>query len=111
MRLRPNQIGGPVVDLKGRVIGITVARADRTRSFVMPATAIARMLENEATDPSLANQREENATPPMRIGRMDPPQDRAAGPNTEQRMRRHLTEMQQLMDYMLEEMSQLEEGR
>jgi hypothetical protein len=47
----------------------------------------------------------------MRIGRMDPPQDRAAGPNTEQRMRRHLTEMQQLMDYMLEEMSQLEEGR
>jgi S1-C subfamily serine protease len=51
MRPKPNQIGGPVVDLQGRVIGITMARADRTRSFVMPAAAIEELLQKEAQDP------------------------------------------------------------
>ena len=40
MRPNPDQIGGPVVDLKGRVVGVTMARADRTRSFVMPSAAV-----------------------------------------------------------------------
>ena len=51
MRPKPNQIGGPVVDLKGRVIGITMARADRTRSFVMPAAAVVDLLKKEARKP------------------------------------------------------------
>ncbi len=109
MRLRPNQIGGPVVDMSGRVIGITVARADRTRSFVMPASAVSRLLDGEALDPSLA--RQESAPPEqpqLRIGRMDRPRGPAPDPDAGARMRRHLSDMQQLMDYMLEEMNQLE---
>ena len=53
MRPQPDQIGGPVVDLQGRVIGITIARADRTRSFVMPAAAVQELLKKEPVDPSL----------------------------------------------------------
>ncbi len=47
MKPKPVQIGGPVVDLKGQVIGITVARADRTRSFVMPAAAVLDLLKQK----------------------------------------------------------------
>jgi hypothetical protein len=39
---------------EGRVVGITMARADRTRSFVMPAAAIQELLKTDATDPALA---------------------------------------------------------
>jgi len=111
MRLRPNQTGGPVVDMDGKVIGIAVARADRTRSFVMPAAAVAALLEQEPVDPSLAvlsDVRDEQA---MRVGRMQRPRGREIGPGGEQRMRRHLSEMQQLMDFLIEEMDQLENGR
>lgn len=110
MRLLPNQVGGPVVDLKGRVIGITLARADRTRSFVMPASAVNKLLEKQPVDPSLAKVREIPEEPRMRVTRrMAPPP--GGGPGAEERMRRHLTEMQQLMDFMLQEMNNLEQGR
>ena len=112
MRLRPNQTGGPVVDMDGKVIGIAVARADRTRSFVMPAAAVAEMLESEPTDPSLAEVRDQPAEPEFRVARrMVPPPGRQADPGSQQRMRRHLSEMQQLMDFMLEEMDRLDHGR
>ena len=45
MRPKPNQVGGPVVDLQGRVLGITMARADRTRSFVMAAASVVDLLK------------------------------------------------------------------
>ena len=70
MRPKPNQIGGPVVDLKGRVIGITMARADRTRSFVMPAAAVEELLKKEAGNPAIAQVRgpDEQAQLPTRAG-------------------------------------------
>ncbi|MEO5715756.1 MAG: PDZ domain-containing protein [Luteolibacter sp.] len=109
MRPKPNQIGGPVVDLKGRVIGVTMARADRTRSFVMPAAAVVELLKKPAGDPAIAQvrQTEEDAQVPTRgaapRGRMMP--------GGEDRMRRHLSDMQRLMDYMQQEMQGLEEQR
>lgn len=110
MRPKPDQIGGPVVDLKGRVIGITVARADRTRSFVMPASAVEELLAKPGIDPSLAKNRETDEQQPMTIRRMGG-QPRQMGPDGEARLRRHLAEMQQLMDFMREEMDGLEQGR
>ncbi len=107
MRPKPNQIGGPVVDLKGQVIGITMARADRTRSFVMPAAAVLELLKQPAGDPLVARERkvEQDDRVPTRgaspQGRMMP----------EDRMRRHLSDMQRLMDHMREEMQGLEEER
>jgi len=43
--LRPTDCGGPVVDLAGRVIGINVARADRTASYVLPSSAVLETLD------------------------------------------------------------------
>ena len=112
MRLRPNQTGGPVVDMDGRVIGIAVARADRTRSFIMPAAVVEEMLEKKPTDPSLAAVPDEREEPEFRVTRRmeQPPPGRQPEMQSPQRMRRHLSEMQQLMDFMLEEMDRLERG-
>lgn len=40
----PNQQGSPVFDLQGNVIGLNVARADRTRTFALSATKVAEIL-------------------------------------------------------------------
>jgi hypothetical protein len=111
MRPKPNQIGGPVVDLKGRVIGITMARADRTRSFVMPAAAVVELLKKDAGDPVTAQiggpDQEESfptrgAPPPNTI-----PRGRSV-PGNEERMRRHLSDMERLMEHMRSEIEALE---
>lgn len=110
MRLEPNLVGGPVVNLKGEVIGITMARGDRTRSFVMPASAVAELLDKPATDPSVAKVRQpdEQAALPVRRRMRQAPQQLT--PRAEERMRQHLSEMQRLMDFMREEMETLEGG-
>lgn len=38
--LRPEDCGGPVVDLSGRVVGINIARAGRVESYALPAAAV-----------------------------------------------------------------------
>lgn len=38
--LGPDQVGGPVVDTRGRVIGINIARAGRVVSYALPAQVI-----------------------------------------------------------------------
>jgi serine protease Do len=35
--LRPNQCGGPLVDLDGRVVGLNIARAGRVESYAIPS--------------------------------------------------------------------------
>lgn len=109
MRPQPNQIGGPVADLKGEVIGITMARADRTRSFVMPAAAVEDLLKKPASDPSLAQITPPDDEPQIPAGSVRP-RGRII-PGGEERMRRHLSDMQRLMDYMRQEMDGLEDQR
>lgn len=109
MRPRPDQIGGPVVDLKGRVVGITVARADRTRSFVMPSAAVEALLKKDAKDPALAKVRRTDDAPVLSARGKLPrghPQ-----PGNEPRNRRHLTEMERLLEHMRGEMEELERTR
>ena len=109
MRPSPDQIGGPVVDLEGRVIGITVARADRTRSFIMPSAAVVKILANTPKDPSIAKVREPEKQVIARAPKSDAPQlPKAPSP---QRMREHLSEMERLMEFMREEMRSLESER
>ena len=109
MRPKPNQIGGPVADLKGGVLGITMARADRTRSFVMPAAAVMDLLKKPAGDPAVAQVRQPEEEAPLPTRGMAP-QGRQM-PRGEERMRRHLSDMQRLMDYMRDEMQGLEDQR
>lgn len=44
--LKPDECGGPVVDLEGRVVGINIARAGRTESFAIPASEILPLIED-----------------------------------------------------------------
>ena len=110
MRPQPEQIGGPVVDLKGKVVGITMARADRTRSFIMPSAAVENLLRKPPHDPAVAQVRRSARTPAFQ-GRRQAPQQGFQNPGDEERMRRHILDMQRLMDYMLEEMDGLEPNR
>ncbi len=107
MRPKTNQVGGPVVDLQGHVIGITVARADRTRSFIMPAAAVTELLKKVPTDPQVAQVMREADEEPAPL-----PQGKRArgkfGPNGVERARHHLRDMQKLMDFMREEMDALD---
>ena len=43
--LSPSDMGGPLVDLEGRVIGINIARAGRTETFALPADIVVPTLE------------------------------------------------------------------
>ncbi|WP_460183529.1 S1C family serine protease [Thermopirellula anaerolimosa] len=76
--LPPKQCGGPVVDLEGRVVGINIARAGRTETFVLPADVLlglmydlmsGRLRPREATPseeeakPVLANEPPAEASP------------------------------------------------
>ena len=110
MRPKVNQIGGPVVNLQGRAVGITVARADRTRSFVMPAAAVVNLLKKDAEDPALAQVKtdEEMEEAPVQARGGMAPRGRAM-PGGEERMRRHLTDMQRLMNHLRDEMDGIEE--
>ena len=110
MTTQPDQIGGPVADLKGRVIGITVARAGRTSTYIMPSAAVENLLKKDPQNPSLAQVRlAEQAPAVIQRGLLRPPGQII--PNTPLDMRRHLEEMQRLMDYMREEMDKMENGR
>ena len=111
MRPNPDQIGGPVVDLQGRVVGITMARADRTRSFVMPSAAVLKMLAAKPTDPALVQAApieqpgRQGGIPRLQRGQL-PPGIMPADPD---RLRRHVEDMQRLMDRMREEMEEMEQ--
>ncbi|MCX6879902.1 MAG: PDZ domain-containing protein [Verrucomicrobia bacterium] len=111
MRPAPDQIGGPVVDLQGRVVGITMARADRTRSFVMPSAAVVKLLEEAPMDPAAAKVAA-LPDPGMRGGTPRVPGEPGPPgivPGDPDRLRRHVEDMQRLMDRMREEMQRLEE--
>ncbi len=112
MRPRPDQIGGPVVNLEGEVVGITLARADRTRSFFMPASRIEDLLAKPGTDPSLVSVREPGQVARMEARPRNLRQPQGQAPRqTQERLRQHLTDMQRLRQFMQGEMEMLEEGR
>lgn len=54
----PEQVGGPVLDLDGHVVGINIARFDRTATHALPAAtvrdAVRRMLQRRELTPSAA---------------------------------------------------------
>ncbi|WP_035615920.1 PDZ domain-containing protein [Haloferula sp. BvORR071] len=121
MPLERDRCGGPVVDLDGKVIGIAIARADRTRSFIIPSAHLTQIL---ATDPSsvdaarLAMEKEEQDRQAVAQNQQD---DEDGGGRPAPRMvpmkrqsaealRRHLTDMERLMERMREEMEGMDEG-
>jgi serine protease Do len=43
--VKPDECGGPLVDLEGKTIGINVARAGRTESYAIPTEAVLPLLD------------------------------------------------------------------
>ncbi len=110
MSLQPNQMGGPVVNLKGEVLGLTLARADRTRTFVMSAHAVGKLLEQEGEEPAvaMAELREQMLAQRQVVReRMQQARPRPRQTPPEQ-LERHLGQMRRLMRLMEREMEALE---
>jgi serine protease Do len=42
--LKPNECGGPLVDLDGKVVGVNIARAGRTESYAIPSEVVQSQL-------------------------------------------------------------------
>ena len=44
--LKPAQVGGPLVDLDGKTVGINIARAGRTETYAIPAEKVQALLDD-----------------------------------------------------------------
>lgn len=111
MRIDPNEVGGPVVDLNGRVIGITMARADRTRSFVMSSAAVRALLNGSGKDPVLAKTEMQEQMDQERaeaIRSMKENQPSARPRISPKRLERHIEEMRGVMEFLQREMDALQ---
>ena len=69
----PDQCGGPLIDLDGRVIGVNVARAGRTESYAIPSEEIIRILDEMKTGkfalaPTVSQVPKDAVTPPNSEG-------------------------------------------
>jgi len=116
MQLERDRCGGPVLDLDGKVIGVSIARADRTRSFILPAAHILKVLASDplsedsarammaAKDEERKQVSQNEAGPQMPAPKVIPLKKGSAD-----RLRRHLEDMDRLMERMKEEMEGIEE--
>jgi S1-C subfamily serine protease len=119
MQLERDRCGGPVVDLDGNVVGISIARADRTRSFVLPAAHILKVLGSDPLSEDAAraamsakeDERQQVARNDEDAGprQQQQPQVIPLKPGSADRLRRHLEDMDRLMERMKEEMEGMEE--
>lgn len=109
MQIEANRVGGPVVDLDGRIVGITMARADRTRTYIMGSSAVMALLKGkpDTVEEALAKadlKKQELAEQRRALI----PKMRAQGkPRDAQRMRRHLSDTERLIDRLNREMEEL----
>lgn len=89
MQLEPEDCGAPVIDLDGNVVGVAVARAGRIKTFIVPASTVRDLLEQEGDEPEI----EELA------GRAEPVQDdEFVGPDPFDDLQEKIEEMQRLME-------------
>jgi len=114
IKLKADQCGGPVVDLDGKVVGISVARADRTHSLFIPSAEIVNLLKLDPTSPELVEVRGDEDEPDRRVanrrgGSRQAPQVVPLERGSADRLRRHLEDMERLMDIMRREMDSIGE--
>ena len=43
--LRPNECGGPVINVEGQVVGINIARASRVATYTIPAATVVPLIQ------------------------------------------------------------------
>ncbi len=110
MKIQANQIGGPVVDLEGRVVGITMARADRTRTYIMGGAAVVDLLKKKTDTVAEARTKTEKLKEELaqqnRV--MLPEMRRQAKPRDLPRTRRHLSDIERLLGRANRELDHLD---
>jgi serine protease Do len=111
MQIKANHVGGPVVDLQGRIVGVTMARADRTRTYIMGSSAVVDVLKGDADTVAEARTKIELRKKEMVKQRLALlPKARSQGKARDpRRMRRHLSDMERLIERMDREMEALGE--
>lgn len=114
MVIEPEQAGGAVANLKGEVVGITMSRSGRTRSYVMPAAAIEALLKKEVTDPEVAATKEKEERDQQLALRAREaeraPRATPVDPDEIEKRMRHQGDMTKLMDRIQSELEALESG-
>lgn len=110
MQIQSDRLGGPVVDLKGQVVGITLARADRTRTYIIGSEAVLNLLKGEYD--TVAEARAKQTAREQMLAKQQNeflPNIRPTGqPRDLQSMRRHLSAVERLIERINEEMNALE---
>ena len=89
MQIAPEDCGAPVVDLEGRVVGLAIARAGRIKTFIIPSSAIKKLLALKPAPPEVQL---------GDAGKMSPPEVRTPEADPFEAMRRRLEEMKRLME-------------
>ncbi|MEP2774536.1 MAG: PDZ domain-containing protein [Luteolibacter sp.] len=109
MKIDYSQMGGPVVDLQGRVVGITMARADRTRTYVMGSGAVLDLLAGEPGSVADARAKTELKREELAEQRraMIPQMRERTKPQDPQRMRRNLNDLERLRGRVTDELEEL----
>lgn len=66
--LEPNQCGGPLVNLDGRIVGINIARAGRVTSYALPVQIVKPAVESLIEEARLVSRRDDTnqSTSPVR---------------------------------------------
>lgn len=110
MGIQSDRIGGPVVDLEGRIVGITMARADRTRTYIMGSESVLNLLKGEYD--TVADARAKQAAREQMLAKQQRellPKIRAMSQRPDpQRQRKYLSDLERLNQRMFEEMEALE---
>jgi len=113
MKIQGDQVGGPVVDLSGNIVGVVLARADRTRTYLMGGEAILELLAGR-TD-TVAEAQEKSELKRQKLAeqtRKLMPRMRLPGkaPRDPERSQRHLSDVERLLDRVKGELETLERG-
>ncbi|MGJ8644371.1 MAG: PDZ domain-containing protein [Luteolibacter sp.] len=109
MKIEFSQMGGPVVDLQGRVIGITMARADRTRTYIMGSDAVQDLLRGVPGTVADAKAKAELKRQQLAEQRraMIPRMRERSKPMDRQRLQRNLSDLDRLLGRVTEELEEL----
>jgi membrane-associated protease RseP (regulator of RpoE activity) len=110
MKIQKNQVGGPVVNLEGEIVGITLARADRTRTYLMSGAAVEAVLKGKSD--SVTEAREKIAAQRQQLAdsrrEMMPRMRMPAKPMDPERMERQLSDLERLLGRVNRELDILE---
>jgi len=95
--LRPNECGGPLVDLTGEAVGVNIARAGRVNSYAIPAATVQELIV------ALKSGRH---APDAELARATSPADGTARPDAAQRAE-HIKRLEQESQRLNRQLEQL----